>query len=106
MWPFRRKSSLHGSGCTDPDCAGWPRCTPATPPQQLCFRSYDLPSGRTWESFRFLVEDIWVASAVDECVTDDEAEVARLVAAGIAEDYDMRVTDRTTGKVTYTKRPD
>lgn len=71
-----------------------------------CFRKCDLPPGRTWESYRYLVEDIWGEVAVDECVTDDEAEVSRLVAAGIAEDYDMRVTDRVTGEVTYTKRPD
>lgn len=68
-----------------------------------CFRSYDLPPGRTWESFRYLVEDIWADVSVDEIVTDDEAERDRLVAAGLEELYDMRVTDRTTGEVTYTE---
>jgi hypothetical protein len=86
MWPFRHRS----------DVAQRPK---AWLDGMKCFRSYDLPPGRTWESYRFLVEDIWVEAAVDECVTDDEAERDRLVAAGLEEGYDMRVTDRITGEV-------
>lgn len=102
MWPFRRKPSLHGSGCTDPDCAGWPQCAPAVPPQPLCFRSYDLPEGRMWESYRFLVEHVWDGSTVDALVTGDETERDRLIAAGLDQAYDVRVTDRTAGEVTST----
>jgi hypothetical protein len=94
MWPFSRRVEV------------MQRSRPSWRDGLKCFREYDLPEGRTWESYRYLVEDIWVESAVDECVTDDPAERDRLVAAGLAEDYDMRVTDRVTGEVAYTKRPD
>lgn len=64
-----------------------------------CWRQYDLPAGRTWESFRYLVEHIWAESPVDEFVTDCAKERDRLVAAAPPEAYDARATDRMTGEV-------
>lgn len=88
MWPFTRRLAVERE--------------PWTPPP--CWRSYELPAGRTWESFRYLVEDMHNDTAVDELVTDSDAERDRLVRAGLEQGYGVRVTDRTDGSVTVHPR--
>lgn len=78
---------------------------PAPVPPPLCFRSYDVPADRTWESYRYLVEHVWEGTSVDEFVTDVPAERDRLVAGGLDQAYDARVTDRTAGEVTLHASP-
>jgi len=63
--------------------------------ERKTFRDYELPEGRTAESFLFMVEDLWAGRAVDAGYTDDWAEVARLIPATLDQAYDVRVTARS-----------
>lgn len=67
-----------------------------------CFRWYDLPIGRTWESFRYLIEEydgeVGAKAPTDSLVTDQQAEVARIAAAMADQGYCVRITEQATGK--------
>ncbi len=59
------------------------------------FGPYNLPPGRTWESFRYLVNvTLGGAIVVDEFVTDSAQVLDAELRSAAADGYDVRVTTR------------
>ncbi len=58
---------------------------------QKTFSDYDMPAGRTPESFAFKIESIWSGVVVDTYFTDDPLEAERMVEAEKAQAYKVRV---------------
>lgn len=63
-----------------------------------CWRGYELPDGRTPESFAYRVDEVWDGGVTDTLYTDDETEADRLVAAMLSNEYAAHVTHN--GKTT------
>jgi len=66
-----------------------------------CWRDYELPTGRTPESFEYKVEEIWDGHPTDTLYTDDKDEAERLVNAMLSQAYDAHVT-HSGGQDRYT----
>lgn len=59
---------------------------------QKVFDEYDMPAGRTPDSFAHKIECIWSGVVVDTYFTDDATEAERVTRASLNEQYDVRVT--------------
>jgi hypothetical protein len=70
-----------------------------------CYRWYDLPAGRSWESFRYLIEEReapWAGEHfIDALVTDEESERDRIVAHIVSDFHEAGVTDRVIGEIVH-----
>lgn len=56
------------------------------------FRGYELPDGRTPESFAYKIEELDYTNVTDTLYTDDESEVDRIIPRLIAQGYNACVT--------------
>lgn len=60
---------------------------------QKCWRPHELPDGRKPESFRFHIRFFYGPDCVDEFLTDDLLEHARIVADGLEQGYEVKSDD-------------
>lgn len=66
----------------------------------MLYRWYEIPEGRTRESFAFFVEEIWSGRAIDEYFTDERADVEQVIDERESTLYDVRVTS-ANGAIEY-----
>lgn len=59
---------------------------------ERCWRDYELPAGRTAESFAYKVEELDYDNVTDTLYTDDSSEAERIRSAMVSQGYSARVT--------------
>jgi hypothetical protein len=59
---------------------------------QKVFSDYDMPAGRTPESFAYMIESIWSGRVVDTYWTDEKLGAERMVRGELDQMYDVRLT--------------
>lgn len=56
------------------------------------FRHYDIPAGRTLESFAYKIEELDYTNVTDALYTDEKSEVERIVPRLLEQGYNACVT--------------